>query len=46
MLHEVTKVTAGRRLILLGFFYSEAEEALRRKLADERHEAEARTPTP
>ncbi len=41
MLHEVTRVTAGRRMILLGFFYSEAEEALRQKLATERHEAEA-----
>ncbi len=32
MVHEVTKVTAGRRFILLGFFYSEAEEALRQKI--------------
>ncbi len=32
VLHEVTKVTAGHRFILLGFFYSEAEEALRRKI--------------
>ena len=41
MLHEVTKVTAGRRMILLTFFYGEAEEALRQRLAEERHAAEA-----
>ncbi len=41
MLHEVTLVTAGRRMILLAFFYGEAEEALRQKLAAERREAEA-----
>jgi len=31
VLHEVTPVTAGRRFILLGFFYGEAEEVLRQK---------------
>ncbi|MFQ5773353.1 MAG: redoxin domain-containing protein [Kiloniellaceae bacterium] len=36
MLHEVTKVTSGRRFILLGFFYSEAEEALRQSLNAQR----------
>ena len=36
MLHEVTKITAGRRFFLLGLFYSEAEEALRRKINAER----------
>ncbi len=36
MLHEVTQITAGNRFILLGFFYSEAEEALRRKINAER----------
>ncbi len=38
--HEVTKITAGRRLILLGFFYSEAEEALRQKINAARRAAE------
>ncbi len=42
--HEVTKITAGRRLILLGFFYSEAEEALRQKINAERRTAEADSP--
>ncbi|MCH8998129.1 MAG: 2OG-Fe(II) oxygenase, partial [Proteobacteria bacterium] len=41
MLHEVTKITAGRRFILLGFFYSEAEEALRQEVHAERRAAEA-----
>ncbi len=36
MLHEVTEITAGNRFILLGFFYSEAEEALRQKINAER----------
>ncbi len=38
MLHEVTLVTAGRRFIVLCFFYGEAEEELRQKLAAERRE--------
>ena len=46
MLHEVTKVTAGRRMILLTFFYGEAEEALRQKLASERREAEVEADAP
>lgn len=32
LLHEATRVTRGRRLVLLGFFYSEAEQALREKV--------------
>lgn len=44
MLHEVTKVTAGRRFILLGFFYGEAEEKLRQKLAAERRAVDAAGP--
>ena len=36
MLREGTKITARRRFFLLGFFYSEAEEALRRKINAER----------
>ena len=36
MLHEGTKITARRRFFLLGFFYSEAEAALRRKINAER----------
>ncbi len=45
MLHEVTEITAGHRFILLGFFYSEAEEALRRKINAERRAAEADSST-
>ena len=36
MLHEGTKIAAQHRFILLGFFYSEAEAALRRKINAER----------
>ena len=36
--------SAHRRFILLGFFYSEAEEALRRKINAERRAAEAESP--
>jgi len=32
LLHEATRVTQGRRLVLLGFFYSEAEQAMREKM--------------
>lgn len=32
LLHEATSVTAGRRFVLLGFFYGEAEQALREKI--------------
>ena len=32
LLHEATRVTQGRRLVLLGFFYSEAGQALREKM--------------
>ncbi len=32
LLHEVTRITRGRRFVLLGFFYSEAEQAIREKL--------------
>ncbi len=45
MLHEVTEVTAGHRFILLGFFYSEAEEGLRQKINAERRAAEGDSPT-
>ena len=42
MLHEVTEITAGHRFILLGFFYSEAEEALRQKInAEQRADSPA-----
>lgn len=44
MLHEVTKVTSGRRFILLGFFYGEAEEALRQRINAELREAAASNP--
>lgn len=36
LLHEATRITAGRRFVLLGFFYGEAEQALRERLAAER----------
>ena len=32
LLHEATRVTRGRRLVLLGFFYSEAEQAIRERV--------------
>ena len=32
LLHEATRVTRGRRFVLLGFFYSGAEQALREKV--------------
>jgi peroxiredoxin/predicted 2-oxoglutarate/Fe(II)-dependent dioxygenase YbiX len=36
LLHEATRVTSGRRFVLLGFFYGEAEQALRDRIAAER----------
>ncbi len=36
LLHEATRVTAGRRFVLLGFFYGEAEQVLRDRIAAER----------
>lgn len=36
LLHEATRITAGRRFVLLGFFYGEAEQALRERLRAER----------
>lgn len=36
LLHEATRITAGRRYVLLGFFYGEAEQALRERLRTER----------
>ncbi len=36
--------TAGRRLILIGLFYIEAEEALRQKINAERRAAEGDNP--
>ncbi len=32
LLHEATRVTRGRRFVLLGFFYGQAEQAIRDKL--------------
>ena len=32
LLHEATPVVSGRRFVLLGFFYSQAEQAIREKL--------------
>ena len=32
LLHEATRVTRGRRFVLLGFFYSEAEQAIRERV--------------
>ena len=39
LLHEATKVTAGQRYVLLGFFYGETEQALRDRLAAQRRAA-------
>ncbi len=36
LLHEATRVTSGRRFVLLGFFYGEAEQALRERIHAER----------
>lgn len=36
LLHEATRITAGKRFVLLGFFYGEAEQVLRDRLAAER----------
>ena len=35
LLHEATRVTRGRRFVLLGFFYSEAEEAIRKRVREQ-----------
>ena len=43
LLHEATKVLSGRRFVLLGFFYGEAEQALRDKINAQKHTA---TPAP
>ena len=32
LLHEATRVVSGRRFVLLGFFYGEAEQALRERI--------------
>ena len=41
LLHEATRITRGRRFVLLGFFYGEAEQALRDRLAAQRQKEEA-----
>ncbi|MFQ5773835.1 MAG: redoxin domain-containing protein [Kiloniellaceae bacterium] len=41
LLHDATRVTRGRRFVLLGFFYGEAEQALRDRLAAQRRAAPA-----
>ena len=44
LLHEATRVTSGRRFVLLGFFYGEAEQALRDRIAAERKAGGAGSP--
>ncbi|MCH8997996.1 MAG: 2OG-Fe(II) oxygenase, partial [Proteobacteria bacterium] len=44
LLHEATRVTSGRRFVLLGFFYSEAEQKLRERVAAEREAGGAGPP--
>ena len=44
LLHEATKVTSGRRFVLLGFFYGEAEQALRDRINADRRAGGAPAP--
>ncbi|RMD60957.1 MAG: hypothetical protein D6826_11155 [Alphaproteobacteria bacterium] len=46
LLHEATRVTRGRRFVLLGFFYGPAEQALRERLMAERQRAGVPPPAP
>ena len=44
LLHEATPVTAGRRFVLLGFFYGEAEQALRDRINAQKQNEGAGSP--
>ncbi len=44
LLHEATPVTAGRRFVLLGFFYGEVEQAQRERVHAERRARETGSP--
>ncbi|MCZ6448150.1 MAG: 2OG-Fe(II) oxygenase, partial [Alphaproteobacteria bacterium] len=44
LLHEATRVTSGRRFVLLGFFYGEAEQAIRDRIAAQRETGGAGPP--
>ncbi len=44
LLHEATRVLSGRRFVLLGFFYGEAEQALRDRINAERRARGADSP--